>query len=189
MNSYFQRPKGKIVRDILYWIAIAGVVTIAATSPYFVRDLLKVWHRRKQYKQKSIETAFYRLRREGLIMVERKEHDYSVLLTNKGKKRAGLVQLDFLKVSVPKQWDQKWRFLMFDVKQTQRWKRDVLRSFLRRLNFVQFQKSVWIHPYDCEKEVKFLQELLGLNASEIQLIIATDIGESEIPLRKKFKLS
>lgn len=189
MNSYFQRPKGKIVKDILYWIAVAGIITIAATSPYFVRDLLRVWQRRQRYKQKSVATAFHRLRREGLVTLERKGHTYSVALTSKGQKKASLVQLDSLRILTPKQWDQKWRFLMFDVKQTQRWKRDVLRSFLRHLGFLQFQKSVWVHPYNCEKEVRFLQELLGLHSNEIKLITAVDLREDNLTLRKKFRLS
>lgn len=188
MNPYLTRPKGKIVKDILYWIAVAGIITIAATSPYFVRDLLRVWQRRKRYKQRSIETAFHRLRKEGFIAVGRKGHNYFVALTGKGKKKAGMVQLDSLRITPPRQWDHKWRFLMFDIKHTQRWKRDILRSFLRRLGLIQFQKSVWIHPYDCKKEVTLLQGLIGLTSNEIKLITTADIGEDDTYLQKRFRL-
>ena len=176
------------MKDLLYWFLVAGMVTIVVSSPYFVRDLLRIWQKHKQYKPKSVESAFHRLRKEGLIMVERKGHEYSVSLTNKGKKRTDLLKLDALEIARPKTWDQKWCLLMFDVKQTQRWKRDILRSFLRRLGFVQFQKSVWIHAYDCRKAVKLLQELLELSSSEVKLVTAADIGEDDASLRRKFRV-
>jgi len=77
---------------------------------------------------------------------------------------------------------------MFDVKQSERWKRDVLRSFIKRLEFIQLQKSVWIHPYDCKAEVELLQELLGFTSSEVKLLVAENIGKDEVKLRQIFKL-
>ena len=38
---YFRKPKSEIAKDILYWLAITGAITIALTSPYFGRNLLK----------------------------------------------------------------------------------------------------------------------------------------------------
>lgn len=188
MKSYFQKPKGAIIKDLLYWIAVAGMVVIAATSPYFMRDLLRGWERSKRYKQKSVEAAFYRLRKEGIIRIERKKHKYVLSLTENGKQKAGRLQIDFFKIARPTQWDRQWRILMFDVRQIQRWKRDILRSFLRRLGFIQFQKSVWIHPFDCKHEVQILQKLLELDSNEVKLIIAIDIGEEEAYLCRRFKI-
>ena len=77
---------------------------------------------------------------------------------------------------------------MFDIKQSERWKRDVLRNFIKRLEFIQLQKSVWIHPYDCKAEVELLQELLGFTPSEVKFLVAEDIGKDEEKLRLKFKI-
>ena len=188
LKYYFRKPKGEIAKDILSWLAIAGVIAIAATSPYFIRALLRTWVKGKQYKQRSLETAFQRLRKEGSIAIERKRNHYAISLTQAGKKKAGLFQIDSLRILKPKNWDRKWRLLIFDVKQNERWKRDVLRSFIKRLEFFQLQKSVWIHPYDCKAEVELLQELLGFTTSEIKLITAEDIGKDETKLRQKFKI-
>lgn len=38
---YFKKPKSEIVKDILSWLAIAGAVYIAASSPYFTIRLLR----------------------------------------------------------------------------------------------------------------------------------------------------
>ncbi|OHA72343.1 MAG: hypothetical protein A3A27_02080 [Candidatus Wildermuthbacteria bacterium RIFCSPLOWO2_01_FULL_47_18] len=188
VKYYFRKPKGEITEDILIWIAVAGLITIAATSPYFVRGFLRTWARAKRYKQRSLETAFQRLRKEGAIAVEKRRGRYAIWLTELGKKKAGMFQIDLLKISKPKVWDGKWRLLIFDVKQTERWKRDVLRSFLRRLEFVQFQKSVWIHPYDCNPEIEILKELIGLTQSEVKVIVAENVGKDETKLRSRFRL-
>lgn len=185
---YFRKPKGAITKDILVWLATAGLIAIAATSPYFVRGLLRLWTKSKGYKQRSLETAFQRLRKEGAIAVEKKQGRYEVWLTKLGRRKAGMFQVDSFKIAKPKKWDGKWRILIFDVKQDERWKRDVLRSFLRRLEFVLLQKSVWVHPYDCGPEVEILQELIGLTQSEVKLIVADSIGKDEVQMRSKFKL-
>lgn len=185
---YFRKPKGEIVKDILTWIALGGVVTIAVSSPYFVRNLLKAWPQGRRYKQKSSETAFQRLRKEGAITVVKKRHQYEISLTEKGRKKAGWLQINSLAISKPNKWDGKWRLLIFDVRQAQRWKRDVLRSFLRRLEFVPLQKSVWIHPYDCRAELDLLKEFLGLTPKEIKLLVVDKVVDDEERLRKKFHL-
>jgi hypothetical protein len=38
---YFRKPKSEIVKDVLEFLATIGVLCIAATSPYFVRNLIK----------------------------------------------------------------------------------------------------------------------------------------------------
>ncbi len=183
-----EKTKVEVVRDILRWVAIVGVVAISASSPYFIRNLLRAWSRGKRYKQKSVETAFQRLRKKGLIIVEKKNHEYHVSLTESGKKKTELLHIDSLAITTPKKWDGNWRVLLFDVEQAQRWKRDVLRGFLRRLGFVQFQKSVWVHPYDCKTEVELLQKFLGLTSREVKLLIVHDVGEDEKWLHKTFHL-
>jgi len=38
---YFKKPKSMIVKDILAWLATAGVTYIAASSPYFALNLTR----------------------------------------------------------------------------------------------------------------------------------------------------
>jgi hypothetical protein len=38
---YFRKPRSEIAKDIFSLLLVTGAVTIAATSPYFVQNLLK----------------------------------------------------------------------------------------------------------------------------------------------------
>jgi DNA-binding PadR family transcriptional regulator len=188
---YFRKPKSEIAKDILYWLAISGAITIALTSPYFGKNLLKVfgkWLRSKKYrKPKKVYDTFYRLLKSGYIIAERKNHDLIIRLTEKGKRAAGWLQVDALKIKRPKKWDGKYRLVIFDISQLKRIYRDALRGKLRELGFVKLQKSVWLHPFDCRDEIALLREFFGLNEKEMRLIIAEDIGNDKW-IRKIFQI-
>jgi len=85
-------------------------------------------------------------------------------------------------------WDGKWRLLIFDVEQSERWKRDALRDFLSRLECVLLQKSVWVHPYDCRAEIEVLREFLGLSEKHLKYIEANITGKDADRLKKRFRL-
>ena len=71
--------------------------------------------------------------------------------------------MERMTIPKPKIWDRSWRFLLFDIPEEKRTIRDEFRAGLKRLGFIQFQQSVWIHPYPCEDEVDFLAEFFKVN--------------------------
>lgn len=191
LKYYLKQPKGAIGKEMLNWLAIAGIVAIASNSPYFVRALLRSWEEGRKHKLRSKEAAFYRMRKQGLLNVERKEHQYHITLTPKGKQSAGWLQLDSLKIEKPKRWKGSWYFLLFDVAQFERWKRDVLRSFLERMQFMLFQRSIWVHAHDCRSEIEVLLSFLDLTSAEVKLVMVPDKGlsrEDSQKLRTYFRI-
>ncbi|MBI1971456.1 MAG: hypothetical protein HYS52_01235 [Candidatus Wildermuthbacteria bacterium] len=185
---YFTKPKSEIVKDIFSWLLIGGVVAIAATSPYFVPSLMRGYSRWKKYHPQKLSNTFSRLRREGFISIERKNRQLYIFLTPEGKRKAGMFQINDLKIKKPRKWDAKWRLLMFDIEERKRIFREALRGKLKELGFLPFQKSVWIHPFDCNPEIELLQEFFGLSKREMQLVVAEHIGEDGA-WKEVFKLS
>lgn len=184
---YFKKPRSEIGKDILYWLMVAGMVSIATTSPYFVRNLLVHRNKFKKHPKQKISDAFYNLKRQGLIDVQKKNHQIYVSLTEKGKKKANWLQIDNLKIPKPKKWDKKWRIVMFDIPQLRKFYRDAFRGKLKQLGFRPFQKSIWIYPFDCRAEIELLQKFFGLSEKELRLVVAADIGNDR-ELRKMFSL-
>lgn len=185
---YFRKPKSEIIKDIFYWLAVAGAVSIAATSPYFISNLMRSFKNAKKYKNKKIYDAFYRLKNEGCINIQNKNHQIYISLTEKGKKKAGRFQIDALKINKPKKWDGKWRLVIFDIVQLQNAKRNAFRGKLKELGFRHMQKSVWVCPYKCQDEVSLLRDFFGLNKKDIRLITAEDIEDDKY-LKDIFKIS
>ena len=58
-----------------------------------------------------------------------------------------------------KKWDKIWRAVIFDVPEKKRYQRDFLRKELKWMGFKELQHSIWITPYDMEKELLCLLKL------------------------------
>ena len=185
---YRKKPKSEITKDVLTWLAVGGMVAIAATSPYFMPNLLRSFKQGKRYNNRAVYNTFYRLRKEGAIDIQKKNHQIYISLTEEGKKRAGRFQINDLNITKPKKWDGKWRLILFDVEEAHRIKRNSLRGLLRGLELYQLQKSVWIHPYNCKDEIDLLREFFGLSQQELKLVVVDDLGKDETLLKKRFKL-
>ncbi len=184
---YFKKPKSEIAKDILTWVFIGGAVIIAATSPYFVQSILRARTKLKKYSNKRISDTFTNLRRGGMLNVETRNNQIYISLTRKGRHRAGRFQIDYLEIQKPKQWDRKYRVLIFDISHKKKIKREALRGKLRELGFYPFQKSVWVHAFDCQEEVALLRDFFGLTSDELNLMLAEKI-EDDKRLREFFKL-
>lgn len=184
---YFRKPKSEIVKDIFLWLALTGVVAIAATSPYFIINVLKAFTKGKKYRKKKVSDAFYRLKKQGCIGVKQVGRNFVITLTKEGRKRAGRLQIDSLRIAKPKKWDGQFRLVIFDIAQLKTPYRNAFRGKLKELGFYPFQKSVWIHPYECRDEVEVLKDFFGLSNQEVCLITAKDIDRGE-ELKEKFGL-
>jgi CRISPR-associated endonuclease Cas2 len=92
--------------------------------------------------------------------------------------------LDFKKKN--KKWDGRWFMVFFDVPEIQRNKREYLRRYLKELGFYQYQKSVYIFPYECEKEVALIKKIVE-GAKYMKYIIAERI-EEEDKIKRYFNL-
>ena len=186
IKYYFKKPKGEIVKDIFRLLAISGAVVIAATSPYFTINLINALGKgKKPYNKRSASNAFYRLRKQGCLNIEHRNHQIYISLTKEGKQRAGIFQINNLQIKKPKRWDGNWRVVIFDISELTRIKRDGFRGFLKTLGFYPLQRSVWIQPYDCRDEIHLLRDFFGLSKKEVTLLVVESI-EDNVSLRQRF---
>lgn len=181
-----------LTKTILLGLLIAGIITIAASSPYFALRLPKVLAqvlKKRNYlkgKREGFNNTFYYLKRKGYLIIEKRQNQIYISLTKKGKKRAGKYQIDDLKIKKSEKWDGLWRIVIFDIPDLTRMKREALRGKLKELGFCLFQKSVWVYPYDCQKAIILLRGFFGLKTTQLTLIEGKI--EEDIILRKAFGL-
>ena len=190
----------KIVLKVLL---LTGAVAIAASSPMFGRALAREFQKEMRYKnrlkqrlQKSqkeeypkekIQSAFYYLKRRGLIEISYNGPQMYISLTEKGTKKAGKYKINDLAIKKPEKWDKKWRILIFDISNKHKVKREALRGKIKELGLFQLQKSVWVCPYEFGEIVKILREFFGLTDDETKIITASEI-ENDARARNFFKL-
>ena len=89
--------------------------------------------------------------------------------------------------SINYQWDKKWRVVIFDIPQELHNERNKFRARLKSLGFYMIQKSVFVFPYPCEKELAIYCSELKINSC-INILIADNIGYVEKETRKFFSL-
>jgi len=183
----FKNSKSELVKEVLGALLLGGMIMVATTSPFFVQNLLRSFKKLKKYPSKKVYDTFYNLKKSGLIDFYEKNNQIYFSLTKKGKSKAGWMQVDDLKVKRPKEWDGKWRVLLFDVVEMKRLYREALRGKLINMGFVMLQKSAWIIPYDCDKEVKTLRSFFSLSEKELRILVIDKMGDDK-SFRKYFCL-
>jgi len=129
---------------------------------------------RKLYDSKLISTK------------ENSDGTVKLVLTEKGRETAIGYDTKKLKRKKLKKWDGKWRIVIFDIPEDRRAKRDAFRTRLKRLGFLELQKSVWISPIDYEREINYLIEVFDIS-SYVNFITA-DFVKSKKRLEKHFKI-
>ena len=83
-----------------------------------------------------------------------------------------------------KDWDKKWRIVLFDIPEKDRAFRDILRGHLRELKFFKLQHSVFVSPHPFEVAILELTELYSAQAY-VRVITAEKI-DNEDSLKRHF---
>jgi DNA-binding transcriptional regulator PaaX len=158
---------------LLTLLKAGGVITIAVLAPG-ASPLLKHFVDNKKLDKRSFNRTLKRLEGSKLITVKSKDGQITVALEIIGKQHALEYELDSMVIATPKKWDQKWRIVVFDIPDKKKTARKALKTKLDQWGFIQFQESVYIYPYPCEKEVRYLCSVYGLS-NYIKFILAEQI--------------
>ena len=180
---YFSPTKQKTLLLLL-----AGVTISLSRSSRdqwrIIRNLPKIW--------KAIDRAvLYRIMREfyrdRLVDVRYgRGEEMTMVLTERGRKRALRYKISELSIPTPLRWDKKWRIIIFDIPEKRKGAREVFRQKIAELGFVQFQKSAGLFPYPCRDILGFITEVFELRPF-VQYIEASYVS-NDAKMRLYFKL-
>jgi len=128
--------------------------------------------------QQAIRSAVSRMKRNGLLRVERKGARSLYSMTAKSKRtiEAAAVRI-FQFPSHQGSWDGQWRLITYSVPEPDREARDRLRSELEWLGFGMLTNALWISPHDHSQEIETLADSLGL-CGRIETFTARHTGFS-----------
>lgn len=105
---------------------------------------------------KNYSRYFYKLRRQNLISIKKVGNENIISLTDKGEKVFLRFNYEKLEIKQTKIWDRNFRMIIFDIPETKRNARDSFRDKIKELGLVKFNDSVWVYPYQCQKEIDFI---------------------------------
>lgn len=123
-----------------------------------------------ELKKAALSQALKRLREKGYIEKVPDSRDESKIifkLTNLGKEFLLLTKSD-----AEIEWDGKWRVVVFDIPESKRTIRNILRSRLKLWNFTPWQQSVWASKKNITNKLRGLIKELGIE--DWVLVIESD---------------
>lgn len=179
-------------KEILELLQTGVLLAVLWTSPiggamlakHFSLKLFdKVW---SKYNQARLKQSLKRMTDRKLLEIKKVGDEILVVVSEKGKKE--LLRYNFQKMSLekPKVWDGKWHVVIFDVVESKKNFRNALRQRIKELGMFQLQKSVFVTPYPCEKEIAFLRQYFQIG-DEVSVFTAVNLEEEGF-LKKKFRL-
>lgn len=152
-----------------YWVLLAletaardKVLEVFSYSAQ-MKYMISLPHLTHNTKRSAIAEAIRRLRRKGFLEHEKDSENRTFLrLTELGKDELG----------IEGEWDGRYRIVIWDVPETKRRLRNLLRRKLKEWDFKELQKSVWVSKRNAT--VKLRRLLLDLEMEKWVVVIESD---------------
>jgi hypothetical protein len=185
--SIIRLMSNSIIEEILLHLynSVDYGFSYRAKKMFWISEYFDHW--KNEVSPRKIKDGIRDLNKQKLIK-RKKNYDGSVLvsLTEKGILRA--LNITFRRLENRKEkWDGKWRIFAFDIPEECRKGRNALRYRFKSAGFYEFQKSLFVYPYDCQREVAALVKLLKLE-KYVRFVLA-DFIDNEERLKFRFKVS
>src|SRR3989344_1097762 len=158
---YFRKPSSEIVKDIVVWLAAAGIVAVAGGSPYLFINLQGHSHRWRKYKKRNVADTFSRLKKQGHIEIQKRNRQVYIHLTPKGKALAGWLQIDALEITRPKRWDGIYIFLSLTFNSFAKLNRRRFAESLRNSDFTHYRKACGCVHFHARMKLNYSKNFLA----------------------------
>lgn len=174
--------KDSHTKKILHFVALAGgVAALSLAAPTLPHQLLQGYIRKKKFEKSKFIQDLKRLQRRELIDIdETMDGTIRMRLKAGGKEMVLKYNLETMTLARPKRWDGKWRLVMFDIPSHKNTARDALRWKLKELGFYQVQKSVFLSPFPCEREIDALGVFWGVRGNILLMHVSHFEGEEKL---------
>lgn len=159
---------------LLGTLAVAGVISVGLLAPNALGAMAKLGLLPHKRQREVFTAAQKRLLKKGYIANSKGK----IRLTQKGKELLHVLELKNYRLKRPKQWDERWRVLVFDIPEKRRKMRDLVRYTLESIGFKYLQDSVWLFPYPTEELVTLLKTNLRIGSELLYLVVDRFEGDS-----------
>jgi hypothetical protein len=175
---------GKQILTLLL-MGISLGLTMSVRRHFWVLDSIP--KELKKVKKKYLNRAIRRLYESKLVEIKEDKNGNTILvLSEEGKKKILIYNIENLKLKRQSKWDGYWRLFIFDIPEKFKRERYILSKKLKEIGMYQLQKSVYVYPFECRDELDFIIEYYGFR-KYVRFILAKEI-DSELYLKKIFGL-
>ena len=187
VNKIRKRQKiGDLGRKILLVLLAGYAISHTSSNKKQWKIIKEVYKEFKECTNYSLDRASDSLFKSRLIEEQSDKEGTTLVLTQKGRQYALAFDMENTKLLHQEKWDGKWRIVIYDIPIRLNKVRESLRYQLKRIGMKEIQQSVFVYPYPCHKEIKYIIEFY-FAWKYIHFLEAAFInGEDKI--KKHFKL-
>ena len=180
MAKFLYSPvKQKILLLLASGLAL-GLSRSPRTHFRIIKSIPKAW---SEIERTTLRRIVREFKHKGWVdFKEEKDGSITVVLTKLGEKHAFRYDPDNISIPKPSRWDRKWRIVIFDIPEKKRPARDALRQEMKKLGFLELQKSVWVFPYECRNAIDFLVELFEIRNHVRYLVVSEMTYDADLRL-------
>lgn len=182
--------KGEIVKNIFKAAGVGIAFGAIIVMPGFAIGLKSIMEVLEEdgvrIDKDKVKRSLRRLEKKRLISLKQEGEDLVIEFFKEGTYEVYKYKIKELMIKKPKKWDKKWRIVIFDIPEKKKVARNILRRKLEDLGFAFLQKSVFVYPYPCQKEMVFLIKILELEPYVV--FIEADYISRQKHLARKFGL-
>lgn len=173
-NSIIRDATYKVIGslvDLLIWqVALVGASVGKTGSKGVYKAFIEADDILEKVNHRSLAATWHQIFKKKLLTYHKRQNLYNPQITEYGKKRLDEIIPSYQKI---RPWDKRIYLITYDIPEEKRVKRNLLRSFLLRLNSRLIQESTYINIYNPRK-------LISDYISEHKIpgaIIISDIGK------------
>jgi len=164
-----------ITLEILKYLGIGILVSGILVCPNLAQ-LYSLIDPKRPHQRRRIRRHITQMQKEGLIQ-KTNDIESPLIMTRKGRYR---LVYESLTIKTQNKWDGSWRLCIFDIPETHKVSRRVFSNKISMMGMHQYQKSVYITPYDCKEEIETVTTYVHVNKF-VRLIVASKIdGEKQL---------
>lgn len=180
-----------LIDGVLRVLLAGGAVTAGVIAPNILQVLDKpVAKSLKKLDDRAQRREFVRvlayMRRQKLIKTNSENYLYGIAITKKGSQRVKNAEIEDIKIIKSEKWDKKWRLVFYDIPESKKYERQMLSRKLREIGFQLMQRSIWVCPYECRKQIEDITGHYQI-AKYVSYIETTYIDNQEA-LKRKFRI-
>ena len=175
-----------LIKKILEYLGetAVGLLELGATVAFDPHRFLRREGPFGSYSKPQLTKNISYLKKSGYF----KYKNNKLYLTQKGREKIIKLIIQKRNKEKIKKWDGKWRGIIFDIPELNRRERNFLRRELHQMGFRELQRSVWISPFDFERELKTLLKLWRKDFSGDIRFLVIERMENDSDFKRKFNL-
>ena len=131
----------------------------------------------KKFNTWRLRQILKRMRDQKLIEIAEASQGHIIRISDHGKRRILKFNIDNMELN-QKNWDGKWRIIIYDIYTSKKQERELFRKTLKRLKFLKLQKSVYLTPFKCYDEIEYLRQVCNIGNEVLILTVSGIENES-----------